>query len=103
MTVVTKDTDTDMLHLVLNNNLADYAESQHSILEICMGTGMVGVPLNLWEIHTNGYENTAGMELRQRGDGTKTCGNTMGMKFIAAGNPWLFGKHATIPFLVKNS
>jgi len=59
-------------------------------LEICTGTGMAGIPvwewvLLLWEYH---------------GDGPKTCGNTEGMEFIAAGNlrgVW-FGRRATIQF-----
>jgi len=35
-----------------------------------------------------------------RRDGTKTCGNTAGMEFIAAGNPRVcFGKRAIIRFL----
>ena len=34
-----------------------------------------------------------------RGDGTKTCGNTAGMEFIATGNPQVcFGKRAIIRF-----
>jgi len=61
-------------------------------LEICAGMGMVGIVQN--------HGKSAGMGTIVAGilgDGTKTCGNTTEMEFIAAGNPWgVFRKCATI-------
>jgi len=57
-----------------------------------MGMGMTGIPRNPRE--------WVQLLREYRGDGTKTCGNTAGMEFIAAGNPQVcFGKRAIIQFL----
>jgi len=60
-------------------------------IEICTGMEMARIPKNLREW----------VQLLQEycWDGTKTCGNTAGMEYIAVGNPRsVFGKRATKQF-----